>query len=103
MVKALTENETCATRTRDRPEKLKMAKKDKSSESGERPDTEVVHLGRKPFEQHGFVNTPVYRGSTVLYPTLDAIKKRTQPFTYRRRPMRLKRQSRISKAARQRF
>ena len=62
-----------------------MAKKDKSSESGERPDTEVVHVGRKPFEQHGFVNTPVYRGSTVLYPTLDAIKTRKQPFTYGRR------------------
>lgn len=62
-----------------------MVEKDKSSESGERPDTEVVHLGRKPFEQHGFVNTPVYRGSTVLYPTLDAIKARKQPFTYGRR------------------
>jgi cysteine-S-conjugate beta-lyase len=62
-----------------------MAENDKSSESGERPETEVVHLGRKPFEQHGFINTPVYRGSTVLYPTLEAIKTRKQEFTYGRR------------------
>ncbi len=62
-----------------------MAQNDESSERAELPETEVVHLGRKPFEQHGFVNTPVYRGSTVLYPTLDAIKKRTQAFTYGRR------------------
>ncbi|HET6390749.1 cystathionine beta-lyase [Hyphomicrobium sp.] len=62
-----------------------MAKKDESSERSEQPETEVVHLGRRPFEQHGFVNTPVYRGSTVLYPTLDAINKRKQPFTYGRR------------------
>ncbi|MET0639360.1 MAG: cystathionine beta-lyase, partial [Hyphomicrobium sp.] len=37
------------------------------------------------FEQHGFVNTPVYRGSTVLYPTLEALKERTQAYTYGRR------------------
>jgi cysteine-S-conjugate beta-lyase len=49
------------------------------------PATDAVHLGRAPFEQHGFVNTPVYRGSTVLYPTLDAIKNRTQAYTYGRR------------------
>ena len=31
----------------------------------------LVTGGRDPFEQHGFVNTPIYRGSTVLYPTVD--------------------------------
>lgn len=62
-----------------------MTVKDENSESGERPETEVVHVGRKPFEQHGFVNTPVYRGSTVLYPTLEALKTRTQAYTYGRR------------------
>jgi cystathionine beta-lyase len=44
-----------------------------------------VHLGRKPFEHHGFVNPPVYRGSTILYETLDALNSRTQPYTYGRR------------------
>ena len=32
--------------------------------------TKLVHAGRDPSEQHGFVNTPIYRGSTVLYPEL---------------------------------
>lgn len=50
-----------------------------------RPATDVVHLGRQPGHQHGFVNPPVYRGSTVLFPTLDALKTRRQPFTYGRR------------------
>jgi cystathionine beta-lyase len=49
------------------------------------PATEVVHLGRDPFAQHGFVNTPVYRGSTVLYPTLESLEAKTQPYTYGRR------------------
>ncbi|MCU0954694.1 MAG: cystathionine beta-lyase [Hyphomicrobium sp.] len=49
------------------------------------PATEVVHLGRDPFSHHGFVNLPPYRGSTVLYPTLESIEAKTQPFTYGRR------------------
>lgn len=52
---------------------------------GRRPATDLVHLGRDPATQHGFVNTPVYRGSTVLFPTFEALKKRTQPYTYGRR------------------
>ena len=62
-----------------------MADKDDSSKDAPRPETEVVHLGRAPFEQHGFVNPPVYRGSTVLYPTLEALKTRKQAYTYGRR------------------
>jgi len=62
-----------------------MTNKDDYSKPDTRPETKVVHLGREPFEQHGFVNPPVYRGSTVLYKTLDAIKSRTQPYTYGRR------------------
>ena len=60
----------------------------KKIEDGGRPrqaDTEIVHVGRAPFDYHGFVNPPVYRGSTVLYPTLDALKSRKQPYTYGRR------------------
>jgi cystathionine beta-lyase len=62
-----------------------MADKDESSKSTRRPETDVVHLGRDPFAYHGFVNPPVYRGSTVLYKTLDALKSRTQSYTYGRR------------------
>ena len=49
------------------------------------PQTKVLHLGREPDAQHGFVNTPVYRGSTVLFPTLDLLKSRKQAYTYGRR------------------
>jgi cysteine-S-conjugate beta-lyase len=47
--------------------------------------TRIVHHGRHPEAQHGFVNTPVYRGSTVLFPTLAKIKSRDQAYTYGRR------------------
>ena len=38
--------------------------KDGRAKMGSR--TRLVHAGRAPFENHGFVNTPIYRGSTVL-------------------------------------
>jgi cystathionine beta-lyase len=47
--------------------------------------TSVVHGGRDPFAHHGFVNTPVYRGSTVLFRTLDSFERRDQRYTYGRR------------------
>jgi cystathionine beta-lyase len=50
-----------------------------------RPATSVVHGGRDPFAHHGFVNTPVYRGSTVLFRTLDSFERRDQRYVYGRR------------------
>jgi cysteine-S-conjugate beta-lyase len=47
--------------------------------------TWLVHGGRDPSAQHGFVNTPVYRGSTVLFPDLDTIESYRQPYTYGRK------------------
>jgi cystathionine beta-lyase len=44
--------------------------------------TRLVHAGRKPFENFGFVNTPIYRGSTVLYPNTEELYARRQPYTY---------------------
>jgi cystathionine beta-lyase len=44
--------------------------------------TRLVHAGREPFEQHGFVNTPIYRGSTVLYPTTDDLMHRRGRYSY---------------------
>ena len=38
--------------------------------------------GRDPSEQHGFVNTPIYRGSTVLYPTTDDLLHRRGRYVY---------------------
>ena len=62
-----------------------MANSDDTSGSARSPQTKVLHLGRNPGDQYGFVNTPVYRGSTVLYPTLEKLKSRSQPYTYGRR------------------
>jgi cystathionine beta-lyase len=50
----------------------------------QRQDTRLVHAGREPARQHGFVNTPIYRGSTVLFPTMAAIEANDQDFTYGR-------------------
>jgi len=48
------------------------------------PATRVVHAGRAPHDNFGFVNPPLYRGSTVLFPTVEKLWKRDQPFTYGR-------------------
>ncbi|WP_334147772.1 cystathionine beta-lyase [Hyphomicrobium sp.] len=49
------------------------------------PETAILHDGRDPARQHGFVNPPAYRGSTVLFPTLDALEAYDeQPFRYGR-------------------
>jgi len=41
-------------------------------------DTLLVHGGRDPAKQHGLVNPPVYRGSTVLHPNLAAFERAYQ-------------------------
>jgi cystathionine beta-lyase len=46
--------------------------------------TILTHTGRNPQDQFGFVNTPVYRGSTVLFKTLDDLESREQRFLYGR-------------------
>ncbi len=50
-----------------------------------RPATQLSHLGRKPAEQHGFVNAPIYRGSTVLFPTVEDLAAYDQEYVYGRR------------------
>src|SRR5215470_10730105 len=47
------------------------------------PATQVVYAGRDPAAQHGFVNTPIYRGSTVLYPSAEQfIERKGVRYTY---------------------
>lgn len=48
-------------------------------------DTLLVTSGRAPSEHHGFVNPPVYRGSTVLAPSVADLLGYTQPYVYGRR------------------
>ena len=43
--------------------------------SDKRPSTRLVHAGSHPEQHKGVMNTPVYRASTVLFPTVDAMNK----------------------------
>ncbi|GHA10339.1 cystathionine beta-lyase [Devosia pacifica] len=47
-------------------------------------ETLLTHHGRAPEDQFGFVNTPVYRGSTVLFKTLADLEAQSQPYLYGR-------------------
>lgn len=44
--------------------------------------TRLVHAGRDPSAQHGFINTPIVRGSTVLYPSVQAYAERDSRYKY---------------------
>ncbi len=49
-------------------------------------ETKLTHLGRMSDDHFGAVNTPVYRASTIIHPTLDHIRRRqTLPYYYGRR------------------
>ncbi len=49
-----------------------------------RSRSRLVHLGRDTEQSQGFINVPPFRGSTVLYPDVDSLK-RPQRYTYGRR------------------
>ncbi len=55
-----------------------------SSSSATSVETLLTHLGRAPDDQFGFVNTPVYRGSTVLFKTLADLDSQQQRYLYGR-------------------
>jgi len=44
--------------------------------------TKLVYAGRDPSEQHGFVNTPIYRGSTVISPNMETLLNRSGRYIY---------------------
>jgi cysteine-S-conjugate beta-lyase len=62
-----------------------MTGSDKRPKRNRRPATDIVHFDRDPFAHHGFVNVPVYRGSTVLFKSAESFEKRDQRYTYGRR------------------
>jgi cystathionine beta-lyase len=59
-----------------------MNKITKETRQKRRRRTRLVHAGREPFAQHGFINTPIYRGSTVLFPDAAELYANRQPYTY---------------------
>lgn len=62
-----------------------MTKKKNDAAGSYRPATALVLAGRSPFEHEGFVNPPLYRGSTVLYETYDDLVHHRGSYTYGRR------------------
>ena len=62
-----------------------MSGADKNRGRPRHPATDIAHAGRDPFAHHGFVNPPVYRGSTVLFKSVEAFEKREQRYVYGRR------------------
>ena len=59
-----------------------MAEEKKKKKSEFKIATLVTQAGRAPFDYFGFVNPPIYRGSTVLFPTVAALEGLRQPYTY---------------------
>lgn len=55
-----------------------------SQKSDLHPDTLVVTAGRAPEDNFGFVNPPVFHGSTILHPSVKVLKSQGQPYTYGR-------------------
>lgn len=55
-----------------------------SNDRPSRPETVLTHFGRHPDQQHGFVNTPVTRGSTVISASLEAFEKHAGRYDYGR-------------------
>src|SRR5262249_20795827 len=50
-----------------------------------KPDTLLTVGGRDPFAQHGYVNTPVYHASTLLYPSAEDFLAHRGRYQYGRR------------------
>jgi cystathionine beta-lyase len=59
-----------------------MSKDDKSKRQEWNISTRITQLGRNPFDHFGFINTPIYRGSTVLFPNVEKLESLDQPYTY---------------------
>ena len=57
----------------------------KPTNTPQKPDTRLVHAGRDPEGQLGFVNPPVYHASTVLYPTAEDQVAHRSRYQYGRR------------------
>lgn len=45
-------------------------------------NTRLAHIGNNPRDYHGFVNPPVFRASTVLFPDYETMRDGNQKYTY---------------------
>lgn len=54
----------------------------KNKDAAQGINTKLAHIGHNPRDYHGFVNPPVVRASTVLFPDYETMRDRTQKYTY---------------------
>ena len=59
-----------------------MAKLSNETRASLRSRSRLVHLGRDVEESQGFVNLPPFRGSTVIFPNVAAMRAGAQRYTY---------------------
>tara|TARA_Y100001970_G_scaffold294363_1_gene451579 strand:+ start:26692 stop:27903 length:1212 start_codon:yes stop_codon:yes gene_type:complete len=52
--------------------------KNSKKNNNQHPETDLTTLGRDPLRYDGAVNTPVVRASTILYPTVNALRKSSE-------------------------
>jgi len=57
-----------------------MTQKNDTAKQG--TDTQLTHMGNDPRDFHGYVNPPVVRASTILYPDYEAMRDQTQKYNY---------------------
>ena len=55
------------------------------TDKGDKPETIAVSAGRMSAEHFGTVNTPVYRTSTILHPSVASLKSHKTAYLYGRR------------------
>ena len=58
--------------------------KNGADEGDLKTETALTQLGRNPRRYSGFVNAPVFRGSTVLFPDAESLEARKAEYTYGR-------------------
>ncbi len=61
-----------------------MSKKTSEGADFTAPDTILTHSGRASADNFGYVNLPVFRGSTILFKTLDELEDYKAPIRYGR-------------------
>lgn len=61
-----------------------MTKGSKGGNGGTHSDTSLTRVGRNPAAYSGFVNTPIFKGSTVLFPDAERLELRNVEYTYGR-------------------
>ena len=61
-----------------------MSKNDDSAGESVRPgiNTRLAHIGNNPRDFYGYVNPPVVRASTILYPDYETMRDRTHKYNY---------------------